>query len=108
MWRVVMPPSFGVSTVRHHPNYLGYRDPYAEVVLDRIERICAAGGAPTELRVRLLEEIRRAIGFDAYAFVLTDPETSVGSAPLADVPHLPDLPRLIRLKYLTPVNRWTA
>jgi DNA-binding CsgD family transcriptional regulator len=103
-----MPPSFGVNTARHHPNYLGYRDPYAEVVLDRIERICAAGGNPTELRVRLLEEIRRAMGFDAYAFVLTDPETSVGVAPLADVPHLPDLPRLIRLKYLTPVNRWTA
>ena len=25
--------------------------------------------------------------FDAYAWVLTDPETSVGSAPLAAVPH---------------------
>ena len=29
-----------------------------------------------------------------------------GSAPLADVPCLPELPRLIRLKYLTTVNRW--
>src|SRR5690606_34676434 len=28
--------------------------------------------------------------------------------PLADTPRLPDLPRLIRAKYLTPVNRWTA
>jgi DNA-binding CsgD family transcriptional regulator len=93
---------------RHHPNYLGYRHPYAEVVLDRIERICAAGGDPTELRLTLLEQIRVAIGFDAYAFVLTDPETSVGVAPLADVPCLPELPQLIRLKYLTPVNRWTA
>jgi hypothetical protein len=27
---------------------------------------------------------------------MTDPETSVGSAPLADVPGLPELPRLIR------------
>jgi len=78
------------------------------VVLERIERICAAGGDPTGLRVRLLDEIRRAMGFDAFAFVLTDPETSVGVAPLADVPHLPDLPRLIRLKYLTAVNRWTG
>src|ERR1700683_4831344 len=47
-------------------------------------------------------------GFDAYAWLLTDPETEVGSAPLADVPCLPELPRLIRLKYLTLVNRWTA
>ncbi len=55
----------------------------------------------------MLDEIRRAVRFDAFAWLLTDPETEVGSAPLADVPCLPELPRLIRLKYLTPVNRWT-
>ncbi len=60
------------------------------------------------LRLRLLEEIRQAVGFDAYAWLLTDPQTSVGSAPLADVPCLPELPRLIRLKYLTAINRWTT
>jgi DNA-binding CsgD family transcriptional regulator len=76
--------------------------------IERIERICTGGGDATGLRVRLLDEMRRAIGFDAYAFLLTDPETSVGAAPLADVPCLPELPRLIRLKYLTRVNRWTA
>ena len=38
---------------------------------------------------------------------LTDPETSVGSSPLADVPWLSELPYSIRLKYLTDVNRWT-
>jgi DNA-binding NarL/FixJ family response regulator len=59
------------------------------------------------LRLALLDEIRRVAGFDAYAWLLTDPETEVGCAPLADVPCLPELPRLIRLKYLTPVNRWT-
>lgn len=47
------------------------------------------------------------VGFDAYAWLLTDPETSVGSTPVADVPDLADLPRLIRLRYLTEVNRWT-
>ena len=47
------------------------------------------------------------MSFDAYAWVLTDPETAVGSSPLADVPFLPELPHLIRLKYLTEVNRWT-
>lgn len=47
------------------------------------------------------------VPFNAYSWLLTDPETEVGSAPLADVPCLPELPRLIRLKYLTALNRWT-
>lgn len=59
------------------------------------------------MRLALLDEIRRLVNFDAYAWLLTDPETEVGCAPLADVPCLPELPRLIRLKYLTSVNRWT-
>lgn len=59
-------------------------------------------------RAERIEKLRRTVGFDAYAFVLTDPVTAVGSSPLADVPCLPELHRLIRLKYLTPVNRWTA
>ena len=46
--------------------------------------------------------------FDAYAWVLTDPETTVGSAPLAAVPALAELPELIRLRYCTAVNRWTT
>ncbi|HEY7147357.1 MAG TPA: helix-turn-helix transcriptional regulator [Streptosporangiaceae bacterium] len=74
---------------------------------ERITRLCAAAGDTRALRLRLLPEIRAAVGFDAYAWLLTDPQTSVGCAPLADVPCLPELPRLIRLKYLTPVNRWT-
>ncbi|MFG3001756.1 helix-turn-helix transcriptional regulator [Streptomyces sp. NPDC048340] len=59
---------------------------------------------------RTSSELRATMGFDAYAFLLTDPETSVGCAPIADLPGLPlpELPRLIRLKYLTEVNRWTA
>jgi hypothetical protein len=62
------------------------------------------------LRVDLLGKLRRVVGFDAYAFLLTDPETAVGSSPLADVPMslLGALPRLIRAKYLTAANRWTA
>ena len=61
------------------------------------------------LRVELLGKLRRVVGFDAYVFLLTDPETAVGSSPLADVPTplLGALPRLIRAKYLTPANRWT-
>jgi DNA-binding CsgD family transcriptional regulator len=76
----------------------------------RVQQICDRGGDATTLRERVLAEIGRVVGFDAHVWLLTDPQTSVGSAPLADVPSplLPLLPRLIRLKYLTAVNRWTA
>ncbi len=74
---------------------------------ERVERICASGSDARALRVELLEEIRRVVAFDAHAWLMTDPRTAVGAAPLADVPCLHELPRLIRLKYLTEVNRWT-
>ena len=80
----------------------------AAAVRERVERVCASRPDARTLRLRLLAEIGRAVPFDAYAWVLTDPETSVGSAPLADVPALAELPRLIRLRYLTPLNRWTS
>lgn len=59
------------------------------------------------MRISLLAELRKVVAFDAFAWLLTDPETEVGTSPIADVPCLPDLPRLIRLKYATTVNRWT-
>ncbi len=71
-------------------------------------RSCDSITDDRQLRLQLLEEIREAVAFDAYAWLLTDPETSVGSAPLADCPCLPELPHLIRLKYLTATNRWTT
>jgi DNA-binding CsgD family transcriptional regulator len=74
----------------------------------RIEQICAGDADARALRLRLLPELRRAVPFDAYAWPLTDPTTTVGSAPVADVPCLPELPRLIRLRYLTALNRWTS
>jgi DNA-binding CsgD family transcriptional regulator len=74
---------------------------------ERVLRICDAAGDPRTVRLELLEAIRRVVGFDAYAWLVTDPETSVGCAPLADVPCLAQLPQLIRLKYLTTINRWT-
>jgi len=72
--------------------------------IDRVGHNCHDGRA---LRAAMLEEIGRNIAFDAYAWLLTDPETEVGSDPLADVPCLPELPKLIRLKYSTDINRWT-
>lgn len=74
---------------------------------ERVVRICRSAADARALRLELLNEIGRVVPFDAYAWLLTDPETSVGSSPLADVPCLPELPDLIRLKYLTEVNRWT-
>jgi DNA-binding CsgD family transcriptional regulator len=74
---------------------------------DQILRLCEGDPDARTQRLQVLAVLRRVIGFDAYVWLLTDPETSVGSAPLADVPCLPELPRLIRLKYLTTVNRWT-
>lgn len=76
--------------------------------LERIGRLCESGADARTLRLSLLDELRRTLGFDAYAWLLTDPETSVGVAPLADVPCLPELPEAIRLKYLTGINRWTT
>jgi DNA-binding NarL/FixJ family response regulator len=74
---------------------------------ERIERICASTFDQRALRVEILGELQTSIGYDAYAWLLTDPFTTVGCAPLADVPCMPELPRLIKLKYLTPINRWT-
>lgn len=75
---------------------------------ERVARICESGADARTVRLELLEQVGRVVDFDAHAWLLTDPETSVGSAPLADVPCLPELPRLIRLKYLTRLNRWTT
>src|SRR6195952_616473 len=73
----------------------------------RIGRVCDADSDARGLRIAVLNELRAAVPFDAYAWMMTDPDTYVGSSPLADVPCLPELPTLIRLKYLTEVNRWT-
>src|SRR3984957_15389222 len=73
----------------------------------RINDLCRSGIESRQLRAEVLAELRRVVDFDAYAWLLTDPESRVGSAPLAHVPDLTELPRLIGLKYATRVNRWT-
>ena len=75
---------------------------------ERIAAVVAADLDGRDLRLRVLAVLREAIGFDAYVWLLTDPVTAVGTAPLADVPCLPELPALIKAKYATRVNRWTA
>jgi DNA-binding CsgD family transcriptional regulator len=74
----------------------------------RIEATCADSVDAGSLRLQVLAVLREVIDFDAYVWLLTDPVTTVGVAPLADVPCLPELPALIRAKYATAVNRWTV
>lgn len=74
----------------------------------RIAELCRNERDARRLRAAVLNEIRRVVEFDAYAWLLTDPQTRVGSAPLAHIPDLAELPRLVRLKYGTTVNRWTT
>lgn len=73
-----------------------------------VEHIAAVGADDRALRTQVLDAMRRYVPCDSYAFLLTDPATTVGCSPLAEVPDLAALPSLIRLKYLTPVNRWTG
>lgn len=75
---------------------------------EQIEQICAEPSDDRALRASILGQIRLVVPFDAYVWVLTDPATTVGASPLAEVPCLRDLPSVIRLKYLTPINRWTS
>ena len=74
---------------------------------ERIAKLGAAGLADRELRRAVLDVLQQVIGFSADVWLLTDPLTEVGSAPLADVPCLPELPGLVKSKYATDVNRWT-
>ena len=111
-----------------HPSNLGFagrgatasregRRPYARAVSphaaahrarEQIARISASDAMRGPCGSGCSRSSARSSPFDAYAWVLTDPETSVGSAPLADVPCRSELPRLVRLRYLTPLNRWTT
>ncbi|HQR79512.1 MAG TPA: LuxR C-terminal-related transcriptional regulator [Actinomycetota bacterium] len=76
--------------------------------LDPIHRLCDGGLGERELRAAVLAALRDLMPFEHYAWLLTDPQSWVGTAPLADVPLLADLPELVRLKYLTATNRWTG
>ncbi|HEU4999651.1 MAG TPA: helix-turn-helix transcriptional regulator [Lapillicoccus sp.] len=76
--------------------------------LRRVERVAERDLDDRALRIELLRVLRDAVPFEDYAWLLTDPVTTVGSAPLADVRCLPELPRLIGLRYRTTVNRWTT
>jgi DNA-binding CsgD family transcriptional regulator len=78
--------------------------------LEVIERLSAQHAEERPLRIALTEEIRSCVPFGSFVWALTDPETQVAISPFAVVPDpvLHELPRLIRVRYLTAVNRWTT
>jgi DNA-binding CsgD family transcriptional regulator len=73
-----------------------------------IRRACSHQVESRALRAEVVRVLGRHLPVDAYAFVLTDPETSVGVDPLASIPDLGALPRLIALRYTTLTQRWTT
>jgi DNA-binding NarL/FixJ family response regulator len=78
---------------------------------ERIATLSAAAGDSRDLRRRALAMLGEVLGFDGYVWLLTDPVTTVGAAPLAHLPGLADmaeLPAVIRTKYATTANRWTT
>ena len=80
-----------------------------ESALDRaLEMVARAPIQCRERRVAILAAVRRSVPFDAYAWVMTDPQNGVGADPLAEVPDLSRLPELIRAKYLSRRNHWRS
>jgi DNA-binding CsgD family transcriptional regulator len=75
---------------------------------ERVIALGAAGLSDRDLRQEVLAVLRGIVGASAYVWLLTDPVTTVGAAPLAEVPCIAELPALIKAKYATTVNRWTS
>ncbi|MDY6810739.1 MAG: helix-turn-helix transcriptional regulator [Actinomycetota bacterium] len=79
-------------------------------VVARVERTCSRHPEPKGLRLAVLEQLRAVLDFDGHVWLLTDPQTCVGTSPLAAIPGLPwsRLPALICARYLASANRWTT
>src|SRR3954465_15649772 len=75
---------------------------------DDVDRLGAKQTDTRAFRTEVIDRLRDVLGFDWYAWVLTDPATAVGVDPHAHLPDLSVLSRVVRLKYLTAVNRWTS
>lgn len=70
--------------------------------------LCRGATDERAFRVDVLAALRRILSFEHYVWLLTDPETSVGSSPVAYVPDLTLVPDLIRRRYVTREHRWTT
>lgn len=59
--------------------------------VSRVLEICDSADDERSLRRQVVEELGPVVGFESYAWLLTDPVTSVGASPLAEVAWLPEL-----------------
>ena len=57
-----------------------------DTLLAGVQRALARIDDDRALRRDVLERVRRTVPFDAFAWLLTDPDTTVGTSPLAEVP----------------------
>lgn len=98
-----------------HPRLVGFWPGPGRLYADRVSRDTFLLGVQRSLahvdddrllRRVVLEQVRRTVHFDAFAWLLTDPDTTVGTAPLAEVPCLDQLAHLVALRY-TSGRRWT-
>lgn len=78
-----------------------------DTFLTGLRRSLAGIDEDRPLRCVVLDQVRRTVHFDAFAWLLIDPDTTVGTAPLADVPCLDELAHLVALRY-TSGRRWTT
>ena len=78
-----------------------------DTFLEGIRRTLGEVDDDRTLRRGVVEKLRRAVSFDAFAWLLTDPDTTVGTSPLAEVPCLDRLSHLVALRYTTG-HRWSA
>ncbi|MGI8646274.1 MAG: helix-turn-helix transcriptional regulator, partial [Nocardioides sp.] len=74
-------------------------------LLQRVRAVCRDETDDRRLRRGVLEALR--IDCDSFVWLLTDPLTGVGTAPLAEVEDLDRLPELVRLRYQVR-PRWTS
>ncbi|BCW44364.1 LuxR C-terminal-related transcriptional regulator [Arthrobacter sp. StoSoilB5] len=75
---------------------------------ERIEDLFLAAGDDHALREAALAEIRHVVGFSAFVWPLTDPESATGVAPMAAVPCPNEVPLVIKARYASRINRWTV
>jgi|GEM_PF-3261920 len=73
-----------------------------------IDELTTERGDLVDLQRRIIGQLRTLIPFDWYGWVTTDPATTVGALSLGELPEGVDLAESTRLRYLTPVTRWTA
>jgi len=75
---------------------------------ERVEDLFLSAGDDHALREAALAELGHVVGFSAFVWPLTDPESATGVAPMAAVPCPSEVPLVIKARYASRINRWTV